>query len=239
LEHGLQGSYGILLEGPDSQVIQLPILDPTLNTIHRTASFRLDSDGILKGTVTEKRFGDLSEGRRELYATGDAKQQSDFLDHLLENDFTTFSASDVKVQNVDSLNRDFTLSYVLSADRYARSMGPLLMVRPRVLGTVGFNTDHKARTVPINLGETMQAVDEYSIELPAGYTVDEMPDPVKVDLGFASYQSATELKGNTLNYKRTFTIRQVTLPPERYPDVQKLAGTIAADEESRVVLKKQ
>jgi hypothetical protein len=239
LEHELQGSYGILLEGAESQAIQLPLLDPTLNTVHRVATFHLDSDGVLKGTVTEKRFGDLSEGRREIYTTGDAKEQRDFLDHNLERDFTTFAASDIKVENVGLLNKDFTLSYALSADRYARQMGPLLMVRPRVVGSVALNTDHKPRTVPINLNETMQATDEYSIELPAGYVVDEIPEPVKLDLGFAAYQSALELKGNTLHYTRTYTVRQVTVPADRYADVQKLASVIAADEDSRAVLKKQ
>jgi hypothetical protein len=239
LESELQGSYGILMEGAESQAIQLPLLDPTLNTVRRTAMFRLGSDGVLKGTVTEKRFGDLSEYRREIYTTGDAKEQTDFLDHNLERDFTTFSATDVKVENVGSLNKDFTLSYSLSADRYAKTMGALLMVRPRVLGSLAMDTDHKLRTVPINLGETMQAVDEYSIELPEGYVVDEMPDPVKLDMGFAAYQSGLEVKGNTLHYTRTFTVRQVTLPANRYADVQKLAGVIAADEEGRAVLKKQ
>ena len=239
LEHDLQGSYGVLLEGPDSQVIQLPVLDPGLNTVHRTATFRLDSDGVLKGTVIEKRFGDLSEARRKIYAKGDAKQQTEFLDHILENDFTSFSATNVKAENVDSRNLDFTLSYSLSADRYAKSMGTLLMVRPRVLGDLGIATDHKTRTVSIDLDESMQATDDYSIELPDGYTVDEIPDPVKLDVGFAKYESTVDVKGNTLHYQRTYTVREVTLPADRYADVQKLAGAIAADEDSRAVLKKK
>jgi hypothetical protein len=239
LEHELQGGYGILVEGADSQLVQLPVLDPTLNTIHRTATFQLDSDGVLKGNVTEKRFGDVSEELRELYTVGDAKQQRDDLDHTLARDFTAFSATGVKVENVDSLNQDFTLTYALSAEGYARSMGSLLMVRPRVLGRLDIHTDHKPRTVPINLDETLQATDDYSIEIPSGYTVDEVPDPVKLDLGFAAYQSAVEVKGNTIHYSRTFIVREVTLPADRYVDVQKLAAVIGADEESRAVLKKQ
>ena len=239
LEHQLQGSYGILMEGADTQVIQLPVLDPALNTIRRTASFRLDADGVLKGTVTEKRFGDVSELRREVYAKGDAKEQTEFLDHMLGRDFTAFSATNVKVENVDALNKDFTLTYSLSAERYAKAMGSLLMVRPRVLGDLDIDTDRKPRTVPINLDETMQATDEYSIEIPDGYSVDEIPDPVKLDLGFAAYQSDVQVTGNTLHYKRTYTIRQITLPADRYADVQKLAGAIAADEASSAVLKKK
>jgi hypothetical protein len=239
LEHQLQGSYGILMEGADTQVIQLPVLDPALNTIHRTASFRLDADGVLKGTVTEKRFGDVSEIRREVYAQGDVKQQTEFLDHMLGRDFTAFTASDVKAENVDALNKDFTLTYSLSAERYAKSMGSLLMVRPRVLGDLDIDTDHKARTVPINLDETMQATDDYTIEIPDGYAVDELPDPVKLDVGFAAYESDIQATGNTLHYKRTYTIRQITVPADRYADVQKLAGAIAADEDSSAVLKKK
>jgi hypothetical protein len=239
LEHNLQGGYGVLLEGKDSQVVQFPLLSPDLNTVRRTAKFQLQSDGSLKGTITEKRFGDVSENPRTLYISGDAREQSDYLDHVLERDFTTFRVSDVKVENAQSFNKDLTTTYSLDADHFAKTMGPLLMVRPRVMGNEFLETDHKTRTVPINLRETLQVKDDYDIELPPGYAVDEVPDPVKLDLGFASYESASQVKGNILHYSRTYTVREVTLPPEKYSDLQKLAGVIAADEQSHAVLRKQ
>ena len=239
LEHGLQGGYGLLIEGAATEVLQLPVLDPSLDTIRRTATFKLDADGHLSGAVTERRFGDVSEMRRKVYSTADAKQQQEFLDHLLQRDFTTFKAGDVKVDNVAALNKEFTMSYSVDADKYARSMGPLLMVRPRVLGDLAPDTDKKVRSVPIDLGETMQATDDFTIELPDGYTVDEVPDPVKLDLGFAAYQSTAEVKGHTLHYTRTYTVRQVLLPADRYADVQKLSHLIGLDEGSNAVFKKQ
>ena len=239
LEHNLQGGIGILMEGSDSQAIELPVLDPTLNTIHRSGSFQLDADGALKGTVVEKRFGDLSVSRREVYTKGDAKQQSEYLNQILGHDFTVFTATNVKVDNVDALNREFTLTYSLNVDHYAKSMGSLLMVRPRVLGSLGYALDHKKRTVAVNLDETMQVDDDYTIELPAGYVIDEIPDPVKIDEGFAAYQSWFEVKDNKLHYTRSFTVRQVTLPADRYADVQKLATAISSDESGSAVLKKQ
>ena len=239
LEHELQGGYGVLLEGADSQVVQLPVLAPELNTIRRTASFHLQPDGTLKGTVTEKRFGDVSESSRDLYTMGDAKEQREYLDHVLGQDFTTFQVSDVKVENADELNKDLTTTYTLAADRFGKNMGSLLMVRPRVLGSEYLETDRKPRTVPINLRQTMQITDDYDIELPPGYSVDEIPDPIKLDMGFAAYQSTSLVKDNVLHYSRTYTVRAVTLPAEKYSDLQKLASVIAADEQSRAVLKKQ
>ncbi len=239
LEHNLQGSYGLIVEGFDSQIVKFPVLSPDLNTLQRSASFRLQPDGSLTGIISEKRFGDISEGRRALYTMGNAKEQTQFLDRVLGQDFTAFSVADFKVQNAEALNKDLTTSYSITADHFAKSMGSLLMVRPRVLGSEGLETDRKARHVPINLRETMQAKDDFTIELPPGYTVDEMPDPVKLDLDFASYESSSTVKDNVLHYTRTYTVREVTLPADRYSDVQKLAEVIAADEQSRAVLKKQ
>jgi hypothetical protein len=239
LEHELQGGYGLLLEGSNSEIVALPVLSPELNSIHRTASFHLQPDGSLKGAITEKRFGDISEARRELYTSYDAKKQSEFLDHMLEQDFTTFKVADFKVENAATLSKDLTTSFSITADQFAKAIGPLLMIRPRVLGSEHLETDHEKRSVPIDLRETLQATDDFEISLPPGYAVDELPDPVKLDVGFASYESSSHLKDNVLHYTRTYTVRQVTVPAEKYHDVQKLAETIGIDEQSRAVLKKQ
>lgn len=239
LEHELQGSYGLLMEGRESQVIKLPLLAPEFNTIHRKGTLQLAADGSLKGLITENRFGDLSDHRRGLYTHGDAKQQADYMDHVLGEDLPAFKVSDVKVENADNLKKDFVMAYAIEVDRYARSMGTLLTVRPRVLGEEAPPVDRLARTVPIDLRETMQVKDDYTIELPSGYAVDELPEPVKLDLDFASYESATQVKGNVLHYSRTLTIREVVLPADRYADLQQLSGMISKDEQSLAILKKQ
>jgi len=239
IPHYLQGSYGLLLEGSDSEIAALPVLPPELNTIHRTASIQLQPDGSIAGKITEKRFGDVSMARRQLYTAEDAKTQGEFLDHLLEQDFTTFKVADFKVENAGSLKKDLTTSFSISADSFGKTMGPLLMVRPRVLGSEYLETDHKKRTAPIDLKETLQATDDFDIALPAGYAVDEIPDPIKVDLGFATYESSSHVKANILHYTRTYTIRQVSLPADKYAEVQKLSEVIAADEQCHAVLKKQ
>ena len=239
LEHNLQGGYAVLVEGEDSEIVRIPVLKPELNRLDRTANLQLQADGTLQGLYTEKRFGDLSEHRRAMYKQANVKEQSAFLDKSLSSDLVSFSVTDMKVENVDAFNQDLTTTFHLSADRYSRSMGTLLMVRPRVIGTEPLRADRKPRKVPIDLDQTMQEKDDYTIQLPEGYTADELPEPVKLDLGFAAYESSTELKDNALHYRRTYTVREVTLPASRYGDVQKLAEAIGNDEQNRAVLKKK
>ena len=238
LEHNLQGSYGVLVEGKDSQIIEFPVLSPTLNTIRRSANFQLQPDGSLKGSIVEKRFGDVSEHRRSLYKSANEKEQQEFLDHQLQRDFSSFTAFGVTVENVESLNRDLTTTYSISASDYAKKRGPLLMVRPRVLGSEGLRFNHEPRLVPIDLSETMEEQDEFSIELPEGYAVDELPDPVTLDMGFATYISSSKMEGHTLHYTRTYTVKELVLPASRYSEWQKFAGAIASDEQSSAVFKK-
>jgi len=238
LEDNLQGSYGVLMEGKDSQIIELPVMDPKLNTIRRSGKFELSADGTLKGSVTDLRFGDLAETRRQVFSSEGEKKQTEYMNRVIAQDFTGASMTGLKVENVDALDKDLTTTFDLQASHFASFTGPLLMVRPRVLGSYGLDVDRKPRHVEIDLEQTMQGTDEYDIELPQGYVVDELPDPVKIDVGFASYVSSTELHGHVLHYSRTYTVRQVTVPAAKYEAVQQLAAAIAADEDSQAILKR-
>jgi len=238
IEDNLQGSYALLIEGNESDVIQIPVMSPELNTIRRTASFQLNADGSLKGSVVDKRFGDLAERRHRLFTREDAKKQQEYMDNTVAHDLMAASLTGLKVENADDLSKDLTTSFDVQSAHYASTTGPLLMVRPRVLGSYSLDVDSKPRNVAIDLESTMKATDEYDIALPEGYVVDELPDPVKADFGFATYESKTEMRGNLLHYSRTFTLREVTLPADKYGELRKLSGVIAADEDSRAVLKR-
>lgn len=238
LENNLQGSYAVLLEGGNSEVVRLPVMPPTLNTLRRTATFKLTPDGTLRGTVVDKRFGDVSERRRVLATQHDAKQQQESMDRAAAEDFTAVTLSDLRFADAAALDKPVVTSYSMEARNFGTATGPLLMVRPRVVGSLMMPIDRKDRKVPIDLGETMLANDEYDIELPEGYVVDELPDPVKLDWGFASYESKTTADGNKLHYSRTFTLREVTLPAAKYRQLQDMVASIGADEQNRAILKR-
>lgn len=99
--------------------------------------------------------------------------------------------------------------------------------------------DGKPRAYAIELGHPGRWRDSFDIALPAGYVVDETPDPVDVDLDFASYHSSVTAKGNLLHYEREYVVRQVEIPPAKAADFRKLESAIVWDEKGTAVLKKQ
>ena len=85
----------------------------------------------------------------------------------------------------------------------------------------------KPRTVPINLNQTIQIKDDYDIELPPGYSVDEIPDPIKLDMvcRISEFQPG---KGQRPALQPDLHGPRGDVPAENR-DLQKLAGVIPAD----------
>ncbi len=81
--------------------------------------------------------------------------------------------------------------------------------------------------------------DSIDVALPAGYVVDDLPAPVNVDVGFASYKSEVKSDVSALHYTREYVVRDLQLSPEKDADLRKLEGAILADENGSAVLKKK
>jgi len=160
------------------------------------------------------------------------------LERYVNDALTDFQLTNVKTENLSEVDKEFVLSYSVSAGSYSRAVGSLLMVRPRVLGSDAMALDDKPRTYAVNLNETELEKDSFDVELPAGYVVDELPDAVKKDVGFASYESKTTVDKDVLHYARTYTVRAVEIPPNQYHDLRELEGAIVSDERSNVILRK-
>jgi hypothetical protein len=235
----LQGGYGILVAGKDSQVIQLPKLAPEADIEQRAAKFELTEDGTLKGAVQETRSGASAWHVRSIYQEKGEKDQREYMERQLQKDFSSFTLNSQTASNARDLDKLLVLNYDLTAKSYAKTAGSLLLVRPRVIGTDAFSFEDKPRSYPIDLGRTGTWRDSFDVSLPAGYEVDDLPAPVSVDVGFATYRSEVKSDASALHYTRELVVRELQLPAEKYADLRKLEGAIVADENSSAVLKKK
>ena len=239
LRSDLQGSYGLLVAGADSQVFQLPVLAPNASGAERKGEFKLTADGTLSGAVDLARMGaDGGNLRLHLKRSGE-KELHDDLEQSLGRDIPGVSLEKYKYDEPAALDKPVTLHYELTAHQYGHVTGPLMLVRPRVVASYAHQFSPKARTVPIDLNATGHWHDSYNIALPDGYVVDEMPDPVNLDTDFASYHSTISAKDKVLHYERDYTVKKVELPAEKQADFRHLEGMILSDERATVVLKKQ
>jgi len=235
----LQGSYGTLAAGAASQIIALPVLAPDANGTTRKGQFTLAPDGTLSGLVDTTHSGPEGADMRMILKYSDEKERRESLETAISHDVPGVVLNSFQFVQPSELDKPLEVHYKLTASQYAHQAGTLLLVRPRVVGSHAIPFNDKPRTVPIDLNATGHWHDSFDITLPPGYVVDETPDPVNLDLDFASYHSNITAKGDQLHYEREFVVRQVELPAARAADFRKLESTILMDEKGTAVLKKQ
>ncbi len=233
-----ENNYVLLVADGSGELLLLPTIDPAMNILQRTGKFKLAIDGTLAGEVVEDRTGYHALRQRYAFKAANEQQRSKYVESFLNRSLKQFSLQNQRIEGLETRGK-LTLKYGFTTASYAQKMGALMLVRPRVVGEKDLGLDFsKPRLYPVELHGSSKESDTYEIELPEGYTVDDIPDPVKIDVGFASYQSKTEIKGQTLSYHREYVVRSVEIDPEKFAQLKAFEGSIGADERAAVVLKK-
>lgn len=238
LRGDLQDTYALLVADGTGELIHTPLFQPDANQLSRTGHFTLSADGVLSGEIVESRSGDHASYERMFLLSATQQQRSRRLEHFLSRSLKGFTLESSDVQQLDQLQQNLAISFKFTDPGYGQIRGPLMLLRPRIVGEKGVPLEHKPRRYPYQFEDTSRETDSYEFDLPKDYVVDDVPAPVNVDMGFAAYKSKIEVTGARLRYSREFVRRDVLIPSNRTDDLHKLQGIIGADENNAVVLKR-
>lgn len=236
----LQENYGLLVTPSGGELIQLPKQPSGMNGVRRSAKLHLDTSGTLTGDVEEFRVGDRAwDARWRLHQVTNDKDRIKPIESLLAGSLPNFQITKAAIVNFAQTNQPFGFRYSFAAQSYAKSAGNFLLVRPRVLGVKSqpLLETKEPRQFPIEFDGPVRDTDSFEIIIPDGYVVDDIPAPVDADFGFASYHSKTEVKGNLLDYTRTFEVTELSVPVDKADELKKFYRIIATDERNTAVLK--
>jgi len=234
-----QDNYVLVVTPDGGQLVHLPLLPPVSNRLLRVGKFTLTPAGGLDGNVREIRWGGPAVETRAQYLEVAPKDRDKVTDQFLGAFLDNFQLTSASIGNLTQFDQSLTLNYSFNVPTYAKLVGDLVLLRPRVLGQKA--SPHIApgdRVYPVEFPEATLQSDQFDFTLPPDYKVDELPAPAKVDCGFISYQSNVTMSGNVLHYARSFQINRVIVPVHDLSQLRSALAAIAADERSSVVLKR-
>lgn len=112
----------------------------------------------------------------------------------------------------------------------------LLVFKPTVASrTNSVYLTEKLRKHPVML-DSNSFNEKVTFSLPAGFAVDEMPDPVILATAFGKYSTTYEVKNEKLIFTRSLTTNRGTVSVERYKEVKDFFTTMLNAEQAPVVL---
>ena len=235
-----QGSFALLLTPDGGELIQTPELPTVSNGVVRTGKLTLEAKGTLHGELVETLNGDRAFYERYAQlAVQSSRDRVKRIEQEVAHSIGMFEITGATMSNLDATDRPFGYVYSIVAPGYAKLIGNLLTVRPRVMGNRSSDIleTKEPRQFPVIFPGPEKDIDTFEITLPAGYEVDDLPPAVDVDYGFASYHSETKAAGDVLKYTRTFEIKELSVPLSRMEDLKKFYRIIAGDERNTAVLK--
>lgn len=232
-----QGSFALVAAGDAGALMRMPVTPPEENMLRREVEAGLAADGSLTASLRERREGQSAVDARRMFKGLAPSDYTRVIERWVSRGATGAKFSKIEPTDAHAEGR-FALDVEFTAAAYAQSMQDRLLVfNPAVLArasTVQLS-GAQTRKYPLVL-ESNAFTETVRFKLPAGFDVDEVPDPVKIDSEFGSYAASYEIKDGQLLYTRKLVQRAATIPADKYGDVRAFFGRVRASEESPVVL---
>lgn len=230
----------VLVITPEGGVIKrTPAYLNETNLQHMKAEIRLDAAGDVKGTVQIVSKGIQYDNKyyRESFSKKDLEKyyKTDFWDY---NNNLTISSIDI-TNNKDSIV--FSEKITAAIQNYASIQQGAYLFRVNVFNKNGYVPKrYRKRTYPLEISRGYKDIDEFTIKLPEGYTLEAMPTDILLEKKFGAYKvNFTKVDDSTLIYKRELFIKAGTYPKEDYKPYRSFRKKIAKYDGLRLSLIKK
>jgi hypothetical protein len=232
----LQGSLALLNTKEATELVKMPETPPEMNLLERNSRYELSADGAITGKVQLQAQGQRAATLRTEFRHLTRPEYNQSIEG-----WVTSGASGARLNKIEPSDNpaagQFTLDVEFSAPAYGQLMqNRLLIFKPAVLSRrEGTPLTAVERKHPMVL-EGSAYSETVTVQLPAGFAVDELPDPVKLETTFGSYNTSYEVKNGELIFKRKLSQHSATIPASEYASVKKFFESIRAAENAPVVL---
>jgi hypothetical protein len=231
-----QNSYALVIAPEYGQLVRMPVVPPDANRLERTTEVALAPDGSMVAKISERSVGQAASGERRLFGE---LSRPDYEKRI--GRWITGSVNGAKLSKVspadDAAQNKFSLDVEFTSSSYAQIMqGRLFVFKPALVERVeSLVLTEASRSQPVVL-DSQAFAETARIKLPAGFEVDETPDPVKLDTPFGTYTTAYEVKDGELVFSRRLTLQAATVPADQYQAVRSFFEKMRAADQAPVVL---
>ena len=231
-------TMGLKLDKKGSTFVTVPGAPYEKAMTRRSADMSLDDSGGLKGKITVKfEGGEALEHRLDGLETDDAGKKK-----LLEDELQEWvpSGAVVKLESSEgweSSDTPLTAVFDVEISGYSSVAGKRLLVPAYLFQAKRMDAfKHADRKFPVYFPYAFAESDRVSIKVPAGYTLESVPQEQTARLGYAGYKNVVQFDGKQLVTQRVLQVNGIFFRLELYPEVKDFFGKVQAGDEQQAVL---
>ena len=203
-----EGTEALITDPKQPVWTNIPMSPPERSLIKRTAKLKLTEDGTLEGDVEINYSGHVAIDRKEQSDDDTANQREEALKEEIKGRMSTAEVSGIRIENIDDSARPLIHAYHIKIPGYAQRTGKRLFLQPAVFqhGAAPFFSSSERKN-QVYFHYAWSESDEVTIDLPAGYSLDNAEAPASfASAPISEYKPSISVTtdGKTLVYKRRF-----------------------------------
>lgn len=203
-----------------------------------TARLELDAAGQLKGSLHREYLGYAALAERNRLAEGGEKAYLG----TMQQQYADWQLSRSAVQQADVLDKPLVLDLDMALSATAAATGTERLYLPLMQFFTDRQNPFKAdqRLYPVDFGTLRDEVTSVTLTLPTGYSVEELPKSVILDLPNSAgrYAFNATLHGNVLFLSSRLQLRKTEYMPEEYAGLRELFTRSLAKHTEPLVLRR-
>ena len=231
----------LILDPKESTFVQTPVTPPEKTVLKRTGTLKLSEDGTLEGDVRIEYSGHLGVEKKEQNEDDSPAEREETLKEMIKERMSTAELSNIKIENVTDQDKPFTYAFHVRVPGYAQRTGKRLFLQPAFFQKgIAAMFPASTRKLSIYFHYSWKEEDEITVELPAGFALDNADTPAPVKAGdvvdFKVWMGATT-KGDALQYKRAFRFNALMFPVASYPQLKQVFDIVHEADNHTITLK--
>jgi len=203
-----EGEQALITDPKQPVWIDTPLSAPDKSRVKRIAKLKLSEDGTLEGDVRMEYTGHFAIEKKEENDDDSPSQREETLKDEIKARISTAELSDIRIENVVDPVKPFVYAFHLRAPGYAQRTGKRLFLQPAVFQRgVGPLFSTSERKYQVYFHYPWSESDDVTIDIPAGYALDNADAPAPFSGGAISEYRPTlaaTKDGRTLVYRRDF-----------------------------------
>ena len=232
------GTPGLKLDKDGGTWVQTPGPDSAASQIIRKADLRLDNEGTLEGKLSVTFTGLEAIWRRvEERNEDDVHKKKMLEDYVKETVPVGIEVDLTNKPDWTSSSPSLVAEYSLKVPGWVSGAGKRALLPTGLFSAPEKHMyEHSTRTHPLYFHYMFQKVDEVQIELPLGWQVSSLPQPVTQDAKAIVYTSKVENNKGTLHLERRLKQELISLDQKYYATLRSFYQQVKNADEQQIVL---
>lgn len=201
----IQGKEVMIEDGDKFIIEKVPVAQASANKEIYNATFKVDNE-----TLTGKVSGSMKGESRAsfLYGYNNTKndKKENALQYYISRGDKNFSVSNIVTSDLTNRDKILTIEYNAGVKNRISSFDNELYIDLDYMEEFS-GLDFKERKTDFEFSYKKDYESNITLEIPAGYSVTRLPEPLNVNTNDYAINVSYEQKGNTILYKKHFLIK--------------------------------